>query len=581
MKKLVVSLAMATVVAVIFVSCALFSDDSSNPAGLSTSSGSSGTTIYGKEFWGEWVRMDANEMWYIASDYIKIGNSKTSRKLSLAKQSEKIIKVTEGGKEYYLYANRIANATISGKVASFDGTSRSASSRSVAGGKGWIQVVIDNLSNGGNSTTVTTDGTGHFTVPGVIPGDGYTVTPQGGAPVTVTPSGDGDDVGTVTMTQGVNFKTRIIAQNDEYSYTNIDHLFATSANSLRPYEFKLSIKNEGNTQCTAATCEITWDSDLHITFSDADYRLLKTIEPGKTKEIKLRIWCDEIATEAEYKKINIKITDQETKKVYEDSVSLRFFKSNLNLNFASQSTISAFVIAPTGKLYYVRNTREDNLVLPYLKGDYYVVFSGATADTETRYTLGVNSYVDTAFTGFFDLLNYEPNNTQTTTTQLSGKQTIMSYLHKNDIDFYRITLSGDVPAPRPVTVVHSSTYSSSISYSHNPLKQGHNGDLYFKLLNNFRNTYGYDAYSPYTGIMVTISSSSRYVTFLSDSSTASISSSYDSYRFGNRYYDYINNIGFKVKISEDCPVGKKLPFTLTFTDKNGNTWSDEIVVPVE
>lgn len=579
MKKLAGSLAVATAIAVIFVSCALFSDEASGSHGSSagnTISGGGTTTIYGREFWGEWVRMDKNETWYIANDHIKIGSSKTSRKVALSKQSDKIIKVTESGKEYYLYANRTPTATISGKVASFDDTSRSAASRSVAGGKGWLQVAIANLSNGGNSTTVTTDGTGYFTVPGIIPGDSYTVTPQGGAPVTVTPSGNGDDVGTVTLTQGVNFKTSIVSRNrDGSNYdTNKDHLFATKVNSTFPYAFKLVIKNEGNAQCTAATCEITWDSDLHVTFSDADYRLLKTIEPGKTKEIDLRVLCDEIATEAEYKKITIKITDQETKKVYEDSVSLRFFKSNVYLNFASQSSVSAFVIAPTGNLYYVRNSSRDNLVLPHLKGDYYVVFSGATADTETRYMLGVNSGYDyignnyssnSLFGGFLDLMNYEPNNSLNTATLLSNGQRIISYLHKNDIDFYRITLSGEIPVLKPVTICSVSHYSTSYGRS-----------MSFLLLSNFRSTGN-------TTLDVKISSSSKHISFPSNSTNVYFSNSYDQYNTRPSNYtvaNYSNWTSFSVKVSEDIPAGEKVTFTLTFTDKNGNTWSDEIVQPM-
>lgn len=579
-------------VSIICVACKNTAEETnaSNPDGNSPETSS--PYKYEKSYWGEWVRMDANETWYIASDYIKIGSSKTSKTLSLSKQSEKIIKVTEGSKEYYLYANRTPTATISGKVASFDDASRSASSRSVAGGKGWIQVVIDNLTNGGDSTTVTTDGEGHFTVPGVIPGDGYTVTPQGGAPVTVTPSGDGDDVGTVTMTQGVNFKTSVVIQS---SSTDIKHLYANKANS---YDLKLVIKNEGNAQCTAATCDITWNSDLTVTFNDTDYKLLKTIEPGKSKEIKFAVWCDDISKEFEYKKINIKITDQETQKVYEDSVSLRFFKANMNLNFASQSSLSAFVISPTGNLFHVRNTSAQSLTVPYSKDDYYVVFSGATADAETRYTLGVNAPPNTEYTDFFDLMNYEPNNTQSSATPLINRQTIMSYLHKNDVDMYRVNFGAIAPTYRPITITNYEFYNETDKTYSKALHAGETVRLGLVIKNDttksmYNQKINYKLDSAHQSISVlqeTVSFSSGvlnvgYAVETTNTTNSSYSSSgilAPSSRRNDGSYLYWTSLPVpKFSISADCPAGTKIPLTITFTDSDGNTWSDEIFVPVE
>lgn len=565
--------------------------DASNPDG--SSPGSSSSPKYEKSYWGEWIRMDANETWYIASDYIKIGSSKTSKTLSLSKQSENIIKVTEGSKEYYLYANRTPTATISGKVASFD----DASIRSVAGGKGWIQVVIDNLTNGGDSTTVTTDGEGHFTVPGVIPGDGYTVTPQGGTPVTVTPSGDGDDVGTVTMTQGVNFKTSVAAQS---SSTDIKHLYANKANS---YDLKLVIKNEGNAQCTAATCDITWNSDLHVTFDDTDYRLLKTIEPSKTKEIKFAVWCDDISKEFEYKKINIKITDQETQKVYEDSVSLRFFKANMNLNFASQSSLSAFVISPTGNLFHVRNTSAQSLTVPYSKDDYYVVFSGATADTETRYTLGVNAPPNTEYTEFFDLMNYEPNNTQSSATPLTNRQTIMSYLHKNDVDMYRVNFGATAPAYRPITITNYEFYNETDKTYSKVLHAGETVRLGLVLMNNTTNNIQIYTTTPKTKLVTTYPkiqilkdvydfgewrwfyaySAREHFFDITADSARNDNNRTSKQSMGNylSWFSWYTERHAKLNVSLDISHGTTIPLTITFTDVNGNTWSDEIFVPVE
>jgi len=63
------------------------------------------------------------------------------------------------------------------------------------------------------------------------------------------------------------------------------------------------------------------------------------------------------------------------------------------------------------------------------------VFCGATADTETVYSLKIGnlSYQDNALGT--DISRYEPNDTENTATVITGG--IRAYLHKNDIDFYR------------------------------------------------------------------------------------------------------------------------------------------------
>jgi hypothetical protein len=186
--------------------------------------GNPGGSLYAETYWGEWIRMDADETWYISGGAIKINSWASSKSVSLTKQSDRVLEVTDGERKYYLYASRIANTSFTGKIAGFEGasasvmasaslsaagdTSLSPIQRSVAGGKVWINVVVEDLDSG-STKEIQTDGEGEFTVDGTIPGDTYEVTPEGGTPVTVTPQGDGDDVGTITVTGGANFKTRI------------------------------------------------------------------------------------------------------------------------------------------------------------------------------------------------------------------------------------------------------------------------------------------------------------------------------------------------------------------------------------
>jgi hypothetical protein len=412
--------------------------------------GGNGAYRFSESMWGEWIRMDKDETWYISGTSIKINNSVSSKSVSLSKQSDRVIKVTgDGDREYYLYASRIANTSFTGKVAQIIQTSPSINHispsmlGSVAGGKGWISVVVEDLDNGSKKTTET-DGEGKFTVPDIIPGDEYKVTPEDGAPTIVTPIADGDDVGIITITQGVNFKASIKAKD---SSTDMNRLYAQNT-----YKLNLVIENTGDTDCTAATCKLKFDNDL-IAVSVPASSVLGTIEPGKNKTLEITVGCQPIQNEYEFKKIGITITDTINNKTWEDSVSLKFNKVPVTFNIRADNAVSGIIIMPNGKAYSLLNVTSSSLTMPWSASDYLVVFSGATADTEAIYSLGVNVMPDTNWTDFSDLSNYESNNTETAATQINVQDKIMSYLHKNDIDYYKINLGSAAPELKPVSLV--------------------------------------------------------------------------------------------------------------------------------
>jgi hypothetical protein len=392
--------------------------------------------------------------------------------VSLAKQSDRVIEVTDNGRKYYLYASRIANASFTGKIAGFDQPSQSIQ-RAVAGGKGWISVVIEDLNDKTNTTTTTTDGDGNFTAEDMIPGNKYEVTPEGGTPITVTPIGDGDDVGTITVSDGVNFKVSITDRDLDSSYnsgamdTDLDMLCAKGwyaspnyggyiYNSNPNYHFVLSIKNTGSIDATAATYTLSFDSGLQSTSGSSD--ILGTIEPGKSKEIDISLKCssDSITGDYAYKKIYITINDPINSRTWNDSVSLRFFKEIVPVVF--DGSARGIIITPSGQTVRPYSSiRYDTVgygavtgaIMPKLTGEYLFVFSGATADSESSYSFRFSAIrYDSQGYGHLitdipdqdgplgtDLARYEPNNTEDTATVITGG--IHAYLHKNDIDYYK------------------------------------------------------------------------------------------------------------------------------------------------
>jgi hypothetical protein len=516
-------------------------DNSDNPKEVSAK--------YAKEYWGEWLRMDTDETWYITSGAIKINNSTSSRPVSLSRQSDRVIEVSDNGRKYYLYASRVANASFSGKVAGFDQPAQS-TQRSIAGGKGFINLVIEDLNDKANTITTTTDGDGNFTVDNIIPGNKYEITPEGGTPATVIPNGNGDDVGTITITSGINFKTTI---NSNPSYADYA--------DMRPYDFSIIIENTGTVDCTAATYQLDFAEDLIVESVPAS-QILGTIEPGKTKTIDITVRCLQIQNEYEYKKIGITITDPISGKTWDDSVSLRFHKSEVYFYIRANSAVSGVVISPTAQAYTFRNVTYTIVFVPWSAQDYLVVFSGATADTEAVYSLGIGVTPDIGFDAFTDTANYERNDTEDTAKPIFTQDKIMSYLHKNDIDYYKVNLGTAAPMLNYVSLVDFS-YRGEIGTSDRGIHPSESAYLDIMVKNNIAAAVNITS--------AVLSTASEYVTL--DKSTGAI---------GDLPARSSSNFpsAFKFTVSKTCPVGTNIPFTVTFTDSWGKVWTDSFEVPI-
>jgi len=419
-----------------------------------------------EEMWGEWLRIDLDETWYITRDSIFINDEKSSISVTLKRQSSNVIQVTEGGRIYYLYASRTANASFSGRIAGFDDQASRSSGRSVAGGIGSINVVVENLKNGVKSTT-TTDAEGEFTVDSIIPGDDYKITPKQGNPVTFTPVASGDDVGTITVvnSKDINFKVSIVCRNNyrdanmlnaigyyksghytsDYGKEDDFDLFSYGINP--DYNFTISIQNTGGSDATAATYRLTLDPGLSIrydsTYSSGPFAdVLGTIEPGASKGININLKCNpsSISGDYDFKKLTITITDPIANRTWNDSVSLRFFKETKLLKTNGSARGMVISTAHEAIRFTRYSTGDGNVFLgaivpKYVDSDYLFGFCGATANTEGAYSLVIADlpYQDDLLGT--DVTRYEPNDTEETAMVITGS--IRAYLHKNDVDYYR------------------------------------------------------------------------------------------------------------------------------------------------
>jgi len=559
-------------------SCEFFSstDDKNNsqnkdPAGSSRQ--------FSKEFWGEWIRMDTGDEWYISSNSIKVNSRAFPTDAELVKQSDRVIEVNDGSRKYFLFASRAANSSFSGRVASVGASDNRSIARAIGAGLGGMNVTISNLNNKTKTTSATTDSNGGFTVQDAIAGDEYEIK-TGDQATIVLPNANGDNIGTISVTSGVNFKTII---RPAEKATDMNRLYA----NLNSYVFSIEIENTGTVDCTAAVYSLELDNDL-ILNSGLKTGILGTIEPQKKKIIGLSISCGAIQDEYEFKRIGITIDDPIGKKSWDDSVSLKFNKAPVNFIMRSSSPVSGIIITPNAKAYsfktgdYSGRVYSASLTMPWSTKDYLVVFSGATADTEAVYSLGINVIPDTNFDNFIDLGNYEPNDTENQATPVYMRDKIISYLHKNDIDYFKINLGANAPEIKAVTIAD---YAIKESSGNDDSKANPNETHYLdiRVKNNTNTTINISS--------VSLSTTSDYVTI--DNGTATIgnmntgyyttltdSSASSSATYAYLLYSSYLSKAFQFTIAGDCPAGTDIPFTVTFSDSSGNTWTDTLTIPI-
>jgi len=401
--------------------------------------------LFNEEYWGEWIRMDTGEAWYFASNYRMVGNHYSTDPVdNMVRQSENVIKVTEGkgvsAKEYFLYASRIRNSSFEASAVMDDG-SRSLFPRVVNVPKG-MEVVVQAIKNGVDKQIIEAGDNGELTAQNIIAGDDYKVTIEG-YEFTVTPNTDGDNVGTLTLTEGVNIKTALVPQS---SSTDLMRLFSGES-----YDLTIKFTNIGEAVSKAMEYRLTLPPGIVITKNEnSPTRLtagdLQSFMPGQTRDVRVTIQCGSITDDFEFKDITIDTDDLDDKK-WNDSVSLKVNKEKVTFNIRSNLAINGVVIVPNGKTYHFKTSfgwgsgvySADVTVPKYLK-DYLVVFSGASADTEAKYSFAVDKVPATDFDsyGLKDLRKYWPNDTEVLASAINYDQEVMAYLAINEANYYKV-----------------------------------------------------------------------------------------------------------------------------------------------
>lgn len=242
--------------------------------------------------------------------------------------------------------------------------------------------------------------------------------------------------------QEANFKaTQLIDTQDKenrYMYEN------------RTYRGKLIFKNVGNKLAEGLNYTIS-TSDPYV--KDLTYDIvLGSVDINESVEVPFNITFNILDKIKHKVELDFIIRDANGKE-WLDNVYVDVFQTPIVVNLKTKSSkLKGYFITPEHEVIDI-DTSNIKVTLPRRPEEkyFFVVSNPKSIQKETAYSLGIE--VDAPdFKDFQDTTAYEPNNTEEEASKLELGDSIKSFVHKGDIDFYTIDFQSNIsftPPPLP------------------------------------------------------------------------------------------------------------------------------------
>ncbi|SFV67156.1 hypothetical protein MNB_SV-14-137 [hydrothermal vent metagenome] len=253
-------------------------------------------------------------------------------------------------------------------------------------------------------------------------------------------SEENEPVERVTPTH--NFKTMKVIdvqdKDDRYMYEN------------RTYKGKLVFKNTGETIATALNYSIT-TNDQYVESITHDI-IMGSVDVNQSVEIPFEVtfrMLDKIKHHVELDFIIRDVNGNE----WLDNAYLDVYQTPVWVNLKTKSSkLKGYFVTPEHEVIDI-DTSDIRVKLP-VRPDanyYFVVSSPENIDTETAYSIGIDVNAS-EFEDFHDTSAFEPNNTEEKAKKIEVGDSIKSFIHKGDIDFFSIKFKENIsftPPPLP------------------------------------------------------------------------------------------------------------------------------------
>lgn len=373
---------------------------------------------------GEWMYVHSAELIYIDETF----------PYAITSKSPTLISTTQGGNIYYLMRSGIDTTTLNGSL--YTQNSVTPSPARGYGNIGSLDVILEHVIDKKNKKEKKLNNTGDFTFENVKSGD-YELTATTDTNLTVKAEVDvhGEEVTLgnfkLVLEDGYNFKTEFVIDNAEngYFYGN-----------QQVYTGKFIVHNIGSKRGTGLNYSFSTDSGYVANYSNVN--VLGSVEVGSSLEIDFQISFNVI--DAAKKTIPLEVTIRDAyNNEWVDTIFFHVYQTPLDINIAtSSSSVKGYVIAPGNQLIPI-DMSNGTLRIPYRAGKKYtLVLSNPSIDTETAYSIGIDTSTE-SFITFNQTSAHEPNNIESEAKTIHVGESIISYLHVGDIDYFTIDMSSD------------------------------------------------------------------------------------------------------------------------------------------
>jgi len=366
-------------------------------------------------YYGKWLRVDTKEEINILSSNL-IENYEI--------QSDNLIKMYENDSSYYLMRAGLSDIVVNGTLQSIENDTTKKSPSRIGG----VNVILVNVLDKNINSDVITEDDGSFETSS-LPSGTYNLTVDEEKISTITISKPIEEIGVYKLTGDNlhNFKAELIL-DDEFLYAD-----------ERTHTAKIRVHNISNQVGYGLYYRLNLeDSDLKSFTND----LVKgSIEAKKYIDIPIYLSFNQISKNSKNVNVDIEITDVQNNK-WADSFSFPLHKGYFSVNIATEENrVKGYIIMPnTHKVKNIDIDSYGTIRLPLVSDEeYHLLLSNSSFENETAYSLGINK-APQSFNTFDETPAHEPNNKESTASTVVLKESIVSYLHATDLDYWKISV---------------------------------------------------------------------------------------------------------------------------------------------
>lgn len=548
----------------------------------SDSSTPTNTNVVNPDFYGAWKYADDNSEVYITSNST----------LSISQKDSNLLEVTTStGAKRFLIRDGLKNVIVSGSVAEVNSPVIRGlrNTRSIAN----MNVILTNVKDSKIKASVQTDSNGAFSS-NTLPSGDYTISGTKddlSFNTTLTLDKANQDLGNFTLveSQQNNFKTELI-MNEHTTYGKFIYGYEGLS-----YSGKVRIKNISNVQATGLS--YVFDTNNSLIKSFVKTNVLGTLEANQYIDIPFTVSFKQLQNLQEDIKVKITIKDV-SNTVWYDFITFKVYKRPIQLNFKTiQSGVNGFIVLSNYQVVQVNNFTSKTLYLPYLPSNpYYLYLSNATLSGETAYSIG-HDIATQDITNFTDTGIYEPNNTEATSHMIGINSAISGYLHKGDLDIYKLDMS-DSNEPSSFIDLHYHSMSQLFDKYDGRYTNGNDDGVLNKGEKAaFRIAIENKGSSTVNNVVVSLSTTDEYITLTQGNAqyrtntiagnsiedTNGYLSTNSSYFLKKTVYspDDPSSNDFAIEANTTTPDGHVATINVTMTDEYGNSWTDSFTVTIQ